>query len=108
MSWYSVRLLIKFVGPSQPKRPLWEDRLVVVKARTHDAARKKALENTKRQLTPYRNALGKMVRMQPRVYESVQLLDKHLKDGSEVYWRFLSSADARRKLRKEGVLEGTR
>lgn len=108
MSWYSVRLLIKFVGPGQPKRPLWEDRLVLVRARNHDRARTKALEIAKRNLAPYKNALGQVVRRQPRVYESVQLFDKQLKDGSEVYWRFLSSTDARRKLRKEGIFEGAR
>ena len=111
MSWYSVRLLIRCTGKGQPRRvPLYEDRLVLVRAQSHDAAKTKAKHIVTQQEVPYKNSLGNAVRWRiSQVYESVKLFDNdfksgNFKDGAQVYWRYIRSSDPIKRLKREGTM----
>ena len=111
MDWYSVRLLLRCTGKGQPQRlPLYEDRIVVVRAGNHRAAKQKAGRIVRDRETPYKNALGDMVRWHvSKVFESVKLFDDEagsdgFKDGAQVYWRFIRSSDPVRRLKREGTM----
>jgi hypothetical protein len=46
-----------------------------------------------------------------RVYESVELFDDEFrdgkpKDGTQVYWRYIRSADPVKKLKRDGTMNG--
>jgi hypothetical protein len=113
MSWYSVRLLIRCTGKGQPRRvPLYEDRLVLVRAKSHDTAKTKAKRVVTQQEVPYRNSLGNMVCWRiSQVYESVKLFEDDFKsgtfkDGAQVYWRYIRSSDPVKRLKREGTMNG--
>lgn len=111
MGCYSVRLLIRCAGKGQPTRiPLYEDRIVLVRARGHSDAKKKARRIAARREMPYKNPLGNMVHWRvTEVYESVQLFDDEFeggrfRDGAQVYWRYIRSSNPRKRLKREGTL----
>ena len=106
MDWYSVRVLMRCTGKGQAKRiPLYEDRLVLVKARSHEAAQKKAEKLVKENEVPMKNSLGNTFRWRlVHVYECVHLFDKELKEGTEVYWRYIRSSDPVKRLKREGTM----
>ena len=109
---YSVRLLIKCTGKGQPRKvPLYEDRLVLVHARSHGTAKERGRKVVQRSLIPYKNPLGETVRWKVvHVYESVELFEDEfsgqmIKDGAQVYWRYIRSRDPIRRLRREGTMD---
>lgn len=106
MDWYSVRVLVRATGKGQPRRvPLYEDRLLLVRAKSHNAAQKKAEKIVRKNEVPYKNCFGHTVRWRlAHVYESVHLFDKELGDGTEVYWRFIRSPDPIKRLKREGTM----
>jgi hypothetical protein len=111
MPWYSVRLLIRCTGKGQPRLvPLYEDRLVLVSSRSHDAAQSKAKRIIDKTEVPYKNTSGYMVYWRvAKVYESVELFEPefkngNIKDGAQVYWRFIRSADPVKRLTREGTM----
>jgi Domain of unknown function (DUF4288) len=60
--WYSVRLLLRCTGKGQPRRiPVYEDRIVVVSAKSHELAKRKAREIAGKREVPYKNPLGDKV-----------------------------------------------
>ena len=111
MPLYSVRLLIRCSGKGQPARiPLYEDRLVLVRAKTHDSAKIKAKRIVGRREIPYKNAYGSMVYWRvAEVYESVELFEDEfengkVKDGAQVYWRYIRSSNPGKRLKREGTM----
>jgi hypothetical protein len=111
MGWYSVRLLIRCTGKGQPRRiPVYEDRIVVVRASAHELAKRKAREIVGRREVPYNNPLGNKVRWRvAAVYESVELFEDELrggrvKDWAQIYWRFIRSSDPVKRLKREGTM----
>jgi hypothetical protein len=89
---------------------LYEDRIVVVRARSHDAAQQKANRIVRDREAPYKNPLGNVVRWRvTKVFESVKLFEDEankdgFKDGAQVYWRYIRSSDPERRLKKEGTM----
>jgi hypothetical protein len=111
MPLYSVRLLIRCTGKGQPARvPLYEDRVVLVRAKSHETAKLKARRIVNERSTPYKNALGNMVYWRvASVCGSAELFDDEftdgkVKDGAQVYWRCIRSADPVTRLKREGTM----
>ena len=111
MGWYSVRLLIRCTGKGQPKLvPLYEDRIVLVRSKSHEGAQEKARRIVGKREAPYRNALGNMVHWRvSKIVESVELFENEadkdgFKDGAQVYWRFIRSSNPARRLKREGTM----
>jgi len=111
MSSYSVRLLIRCTGKGQPRQvPLYEDRLVLVRASSHDNAKAKAKRLVAQQMVPHKNVLGYMVRWRViKAYESVDLFADEFeggkfKDGAQVYWRYMHSSNHAKRLKHEGTM----
>jgi hypothetical protein len=108
---YSVRVLIRCTGKGQPKRvPVSEDRIVLVRAKSHDNAKKKARRIVNRKEVPYKNPLGNTVYWRVAdVYESVELFEdefknQRFKDGAQVYWRYIRSSSPAKRLKREGTM----
>jgi Domain of unknown function (DUF4288) len=101
--WYTVRVLIRCTGDGQPiKVPLYEDRLILVKAASHPEAKRKAAKSVKDTEAPYKNTYGKMVRWKlSEVVESVELFPDEKLDGMQVYWRYIYAKDPLKRLQKE-------
>lgn len=98
MPLYSVRLLIRCSGKGQPARvPLYEDRLVLVRAKSHQGTKAKARAIANNTSGPYKNPFGNTVYWRvASVYESVELFEDEfpngkIKDGAQVYWRYIRS-----------------
>ena len=111
MALYSVRLLIRCTGRGQSTRvPLYEDRLVLVRAKSHEAAKMKARRIVNQTEIPYKNALGNIVYWRlAGVCGSAELFEHDfangkIKDGAEVYWRYIRSADPLKRLKREGTM----
>ena len=108
---YSVRVLIRCTGKGQPRRvPIYEDRIVLVHAKSHDDAKKKARRIVDRKEVPYKNPLGNTVYWRVAdVYESVELFEEEFengkfKDGAQVYWRYIRSSSPVKRLKREGTM----
>ena len=111
MPLYSVRLLIRCSGKGQPKRvPLYEDRIVLVRAKDHNTAKAKAKKAVNRQSVPYKNSLNNMVYWRVEdICGSAELFDDDfkdgkVKDGAEVYWRYIRSSDPMKRLKQERTM----
>jgi hypothetical protein len=111
LGWYSVRLLIRCTGKGQPRKlPLYEDRIVLIRARSHAQAKAKAREIVSRAESPYKNPLGNMVHWKiSNVFESVELFQDEFKNGKprngvQVYWRYIRATDPVKKLKREGTM----
>jgi hypothetical protein len=109
--WYSVRLLIRCTGKGQPRKlSLYEDRIVVLRARSHVEAQRKAQRIVAKNETPYKNSQGNTVRwIVFKVYESVELFkdefeDGRPKDGAQIYWRYIRAANPVNKLKRDGTM----
>ena len=109
--WYSVRLLIRCTGKGQAlKLPLYEDRIILVRARSHSQAQTKARRIVTKNETPYQNSAGNKVCWRVfKVYESVELFEDEFKDGkpkdgAQIYWRYIRSADPVKKLKRDGTM----
>jgi hypothetical protein len=89
--WFAVRLIMESVrsDPSDGHK-LFEDRILLVKARTSDQARQKATTLAKASGHSYRTATGADVAWKfSDVLDVKSLLDETIEDGSEIYYAFL-------------------
>lgn len=93
--WYSVRLVSRSL-PDEARLAhplLFEDRIILVRARSDEQARIKALESARREDTSVETVSGRRVRWQTdEVLEVCTLLDDVISDGSEVYHAYLSES----------------
>src|SRR5207302_1849043 len=92
--WFSVNLLFKSIHPDHPENEsLWEERVFLVQAETEDQARHEGERIGKNEEHEYVAATGDLVRW---VFEQIAsispLLADTLGNGTEVFSRFLSSA----------------
>ena len=84
---------------------------MLVHARTHGSAKIRAKRIVTRQEIPYKNASGNMVYWRvAQVYESIELFDDdfangRVKDGAEVYWRYIRTSNPGKRLKREGYHE---
>jgi starvation-inducible outer membrane lipoprotein len=89
---------------------MYEDRIVLVRAKSHGEAKSKARGIVTKGEVPYKNPLGNLVHWKVwKVYESVELFDDEFKggkpkDGAQVYWRYLRAADPVKKLKTDGTM----
>ncbi|MGI9101361.1 MAG: DUF4288 domain-containing protein [Terriglobales bacterium] len=111
--WYSVRVLLKCTGKGQPaKIPLFEDRIILLRAAGHGDARKKGRKLAQGTEAPYKNPFGDTVRWRvTHVIDSVELFEDEFdqhgpKDGMQIYWRYIRSADPVKRLEREGTMNG--
>jgi hypothetical protein len=90
--WYGVRVVFECqVGSDPPGRRTYEDRIVVVRARSEALARRKAERLTRQGGETYRNFKGeKVVWRFKDVVDSYMLLDDDISDGTEVYSAFMN------------------
>ena len=109
--WYSVRVLLKCTGKGQPaKVPLFEDRIILLRAATHSEARKKGRKLAQKTEVPYKNSFGNTVRWRvSHIIDSVELFEHEFnengpKDGMQIYWRYIRSADPVKRLKREGTM----
>jgi len=83
---------------------------VLVSAKNHATAKSKAKQIVARREVPYKNALGNIVHWRvAEVYESVELFEDEFKDGkvrdgAQVYWRYIRSSNPIRGLKREGTM----
>jgi len=89
---------------------LYEDRIVVVRAKNHRAAQQKAVRIVRNRERPYENSLGNMVCWYvSKAVHSVKLFEDEagkdgFKDGAQIYWRFIRSSNPVRRLKREGTM----
>ncbi|MGZ4787597.1 MAG: DUF4288 domain-containing protein [Terriglobales bacterium] len=104
--WYTVRVLIRCTGEGQPTEvSLYEDRLVLVNAKSHAEAKKKAAQSVRKSGVPYKNPFGNTVRWKlTKIVDSVELFEDEAMDGKQVYWRYIYAKDPIRRLRKERAI----
>jgi hypothetical protein len=87
MNWYIAELIVECrVGRARPT--LWDERLVVFRARSAAAAYAAAMKLGRMQNHAYPNATGKIVRWRFKGLSDLQeLLAKTLRSGTEVHGR---------------------
>jgi Domain of unknown function (DUF4288) len=90
--WFSALLVLEATHPDEPPgRPLFEQRIVLVRAATEEDARTKAAARGRAAEHTYVNPYGNRVAWVFReVLHVVELLDDTIADGTEVYHAFLS------------------
>jgi hypothetical protein len=87
MKWYVAELIVECrVGRARPT--LWDQQLVVFRARSATAAYATALTRGRQENHAYRNVTGETVRWRFKGLADLQeLLTKSLRSGTEVYSR---------------------
>jgi hypothetical protein len=90
-SWFAARLIFESVHERQGDfDPLFEDRIILVRAMTEDEAREKAKALARSNAERYENAEGDTVTWVFReILDLKWVYDEVLEDGSEVYSSFL-------------------
>jgi Domain of unknown function (DUF4288) len=92
MPWFSVRCLSECVLDDAPA--LYEDCILLIQAEDDVHARRKGDAAARKSSHQYANSFGETVRWEFReVLDVKQLFDAEIRDGSEVYYSFLSHAD---------------
>jgi hypothetical protein len=89
--WYSVKVLNKCVvaGKSPDEPQLWEESIILLKAKDPNAAHDKAISLGKDSQTSFRNKDGARVSWRfLHVLEVQELTDQKIKDGVEVYYQW--------------------
>jgi hypothetical protein len=88
--WFAARLLLESVHPEEPDvEKVFEDRIIVLRARSEDEALEKARKFGKASRQEYKNEYGKTVIWELReILDVVELFDETLEDGSEVTTQF--------------------
>jgi hypothetical protein len=91
---WSVAVLFDAIHPQSakiPDDPLWEESIIVVDAWTEEEARKKAEAFAKKEEVSYRAISGEQVEWRfLGVIGSHEICDEVIKDGTEVFSRFLN------------------
>jgi hypothetical protein len=95
--WFAARLLLESVHPEEPDvEKVFEDRIIVLRARSEDEALEKARKFGKASRQEYKNEYGKTVIWELReILDVVELFDETLEDGSEVYYSILGEEKAK-------------
>lgn len=107
-SWFGARILLAAEHPDEAAADtLFEERIVLIRAATDEAAREKAVRLGKAAEEAYENPDGKTVKWGFReVLDVKPLFDDVIGDGSEVYYSLLAEHDVeplRRALQSGGL-----
>ena len=91
--WFAARLLSEDLHPSEPNAaPLFEESIILLRARDAAEARARSEEMAARSETEYSNPDGHTVRWVFReVLEVQELVDDDIADGTEVYHALLGA-----------------
>ena len=100
-TWFAARLLFESVHPADTvDDPLFEEQIVLLRAVDEPEAERKALAAGANAELEYKNEYGNSVVWTFReLLDLVTVFDADIKDGSEVYYCFLSGDEVHR-LRK--------
>lgn len=91
--WYAVNLLFKSVHPEHPENEsLWEERVVLVEAKTEEIARREGENIGKAEEHEYVAANGDLVRWTFHQVERICEIPS-LQHGSELFSRFLNTQE---------------
>lgn len=95
--WFTANLLFKSQRQANVNEgSLWEEQIILIEATNEAAAKQKAEHHGKAQENEYRNQAGELVHWS---FEQVERLceveDVTLKDGSELFSRFLRDSEVR-------------
>jgi uncharacterized protein DUF4288 len=95
--WFGVRILFESNHPEERKvSPLFEEQVILVRARTEAEARKRARQLGRAAQQTYQNVYGKKVRWVLRdILDVVELFDSVLREASEVYFNFLKAREVK-------------
>lgn len=97
--WYSASLLLKRIHPRAAvgtDEALWEESIVLIEANSEDEAREEAERLGGKENQSFQAVSGEEVRWEfVRVTAIHELLDESLKNGTEVFSRFLRDAEAK-------------
>jgi hypothetical protein len=100
---YGVNLLFEYgVDGRRAARPLCEKRIVVLEARSPQAAVRKAKQYGRRQQLSYKNADGQRFRI--RFLGLVDVMDLESADAEEVYYSLFRTSHPERHLRSNAKL----
>lgn len=93
---FAVALLFHTSPTEKPdEHILWEERIVLIEADDEDEAAEKAKILANEEGFEYENALGVMVKSKFECVERVYQISEPLKDGCEIFSRFLRDSEAR-------------
>jgi hypothetical protein len=88
--WFATRLLFEAVDVETERPRTWEDRLLLIRARTSEEAVDKAMRKGRESEHEYVAAEGNRVRWRFRTIGDVQpVLDERIEDGTEVYSSYI-------------------
>lgn len=95
--WFTASLLFKSEHQAASAgEPLWEEKIILVRAEDEAAAEGKAAQLGKAEEHEYRNQAGELVRWSfERVERVCQMEDDVLKDGVELFSRFLRDSEVK-------------
>ena len=95
--WFTASLLFKSGRPAATDRePLWEEQIILLEAGDELAAEQKATQHGKAQEHEYRNQAGEFVQWSfERVERLCQVEASVLKDGTELFSRFLRDSEVK-------------
>lgn len=97
--WYSASLLLKRTHPKVPvgtDESLWEESIVLIEANCEAEARQQAEHLGRKENQRFQAVSGEEVRWDfVRITALYELLDDHVKNGTEVFSRFLRDEDVK-------------
>jgi len=90
--WFAVRVLFEDQHPEEPDiEPLFEDRIVMIRADNEPEARRRAEEYGRTEEHEYRNVYEKrVVTVFKEILDVVDVTADAIEDLTEVYWQFLT------------------
>lgn len=90
--WFAARIIMECIHePDNLEDKVFEDRIVLVKARNEDEAKTKAQALPASRAQEYLNAFGEKVTwVLKEILDVVEVLDDALQEGTQVYYAFIS------------------
>jgi Domain of unknown function (DUF4288) len=99
VSWYTAECLFRAIEEENHSEPLLEVRYFLLKADDGDSARTKALEIAKAKQHGYLNMDRERVDWRfERLLDTKEVLSEELREGTEVYYKYISSENEVQKL----------
>ena len=93
---FSVNLLFRGANKNAAIEPLWEERIVLIKANGEEEARKKGETLGKKDEESYETVKGDIVTWQFFQVERVHLIENsEFKNGTELFTRFLRDSEVK-------------
>jgi hypothetical protein len=94
--WFAAKLLFKSVHTPVPETdPVWEERIVLIRATTENEAKTKASKLGEQAEHDYKTVAGDITTWKFDSVHIHQIEDTELLDGTEIFSRFLKDAEVR-------------